>query len=76
MFHARGRDLSALVRVLCRARRGVPSEVDDVLLLDLDIRHERGELLFTFELSWDQGETFHACEIAVDFAICGPVGWN
>ena len=46
----------------------------DVLLLDLDVRHERGDLFFTFELSFDQGETFHACELAVDFAIGSPVG--
>jgi len=66
VFHAPGGDLPAMVRMLCRARRGVPREVDEVMLLGLDVHHERGEILFTFDLSWDEGETFQPCEIAVD----------
>lgn len=76
VFRAPGGDLSALVRVLCRERRGVPAEIDDVLLLGLDVDHEHGEMFFTFELSWDKGETFTACKIAVEFSILNPVAWN
>ena len=64
-FYAPGGDLSKLAKALCKARRTKwPDE--DVWLLNLDVRIEDGEITFTFDLSWDEGETFQACKIAVD----------
>jgi len=69
VFHAPGGDLPAMVRRLCELRRKVSREVDEVMLLGLEAQHENGTLFFTFELSWDEGETFHACRIEVDFPL-------
>ena len=64
-FYAPGGDLSKLAKALCKARRTKwPDE--DVWLLNLDVRIEDGEITFTFDLSWDEGESFQACKIAVD----------
>jgi len=76
VFHAPGGDLSALARRLCEVRRKVPAEVDDVMLLDLDVHHEDGELVFTFRLSWDDGETFQPCQITVEQGPVAPVDAN
>lgn len=76
VFSAPGGDLPDLVRTLCRARRAVPPESDDVLLLGLDVHDERGEIHFTFDLSWDEGDTFQACKIAVDFPVGDPAQLN
>ena len=65
-FHAPVGDLSALARRLCEARREVPAEIDDVLLLDLDVHHHNDKVSFTFRLSWDAGKTFQPCKIIVD----------
>jgi len=75
-FRAPGGDLSALVRALCRARREVPPEVGDVLLLNLDVHPEGFELVFTFDLSWDLGETFQACRIVAAIPIMDPADMN
>lgn len=76
VFHAPGGDLPAMVRKLCRARRKVPREVDEVMLLGLDVHHERGEMLFTFDLSWDEGESFQPCRIVVDHSPQGDGSQN
>lgn len=67
--------LSGLVETLCRARR-VRWGKEEFILLNLDSRHEEGEFLFTFDLSFDDGESLHACEIAVDFILAGPSDTN
>jgi hypothetical protein len=76
VFHAPGGDLSGLARRLCEARREVPAEVDDVMLLDLDVHHRNGEIVFTFRLSWDMGQTLQPCEITVDAAHAPPANAN
>ncbi len=76
VFHAPGGDLSALARRLCEVRRKVPAEVDDVMLLDLDVHHRNGEIVFTFQLSWDLGQTLQPCEITVDMSHAHPASAN
>ena len=64
-FYAPGGDLSKLARALCDARRARwPDE--EVWLVNLDVHVEDGEITFTFDLSWDEGETLQACKIAVE----------
>ena len=70
-FYASGGDLSELARTLCDARRTQwPDE--DVWLLNLDVHIEDGEITFTFQLSWDEGETCQRCKIAVDEGFGTP----
>jgi hypothetical protein len=64
-FYSQGGDLSRLARALCEARRTRwPDE--DVWLINLDVHIEDDEITFTFDLSWDEGETLQPCKIAVE----------
>ena len=67
--------LGRLVRTLMRARR-VRWNTERFLVFELDVRHEEGEVLFSFRLTWDEGESFHPCEIAVDWNIACPAALN
>ena len=74
--HARGIDpltvgsfsepaFAELVRTLAQARQRWAEETFQVH--GLDIQHRGGELLVVFDLTWNEGESFQPCEIAVDF---------
>ena len=76
VFHAPGGDLPAMVRALCNERRNVPRDIDPVMVLGLDVHHELGEVFFTFELSWDEGETFQSCRIVLDDSPFGDGSLN
>jgi len=65
-------EFAELMRTLARARKRWARET--FLVLGLDIHHRGGEVLITFDLTWDEGETFQPCEIAVDFCLVGPAG--
>lgn len=67
--------LTRLIERLASARQTRWGE-QPFLVLGLDVRHEDGEIFFTFDLTWDDGESFHACEIAVDFEVAGPTALN
>lgn len=56
-----------LTRTLVRARERWAQET--FLVFGLDINHRGGEMLVTFDLTWDDGESFQPCEIAVDFCV-------
>ena len=70
---------SDLVATLCRARR-LRWAQEEFLLLNLDSRldprPDGEDLLFTFDLSFDDGKRLHACEIAVDLTVAGPTDVN
>lgn len=76
IFYAPGGGLTALAHRLGRARRKVPREIDDVMLFDLDVFHEGGEICFTFTLSWDEGESLQPCRIVVDESVQGDGSQN
>lgn len=63
-------ELAALTRTLVEARKRWGGET--FLVLGLDISHRGGEVLVTFDLTWDEGENFQPCEIAVDFCLMDP----
>ena len=67
--------LKPLVQRLMRARR-IRWRAEKFLVVDLDFNHTQGDLVFTFRLTWDEGETFVPCEIAVDLNIAGPTDLN
>ena len=46
------------------------------LIVGLDVRRSGDEALFTFDLTWDDGETMHPCEIAWDPAGVAPSSQN
>ena len=75
VFQSPGGDLSFLVKALCHARRTRWPDAE-VLLLGLDVHREHDEIVFTFDLSWDEGETFQACEIVVDHGHGSPTQRN
>ena len=57
--------MTALIERLTHMRRTKwPDE--KFVVLGLDVRHRHGDLLFRFDLTWDEGETFQPCEIAWD----------
>ena len=61
----------ALAELIARLARVRSTRWKDevFLVLALDVRHEDGEVFFTFDLTWDEGDTFHPCEIALDHSI-------
>jgi hypothetical protein len=52
----------ALVERLVRARRTRWGD-EEFLVLGLDAHREGDRLFFTFDLTWDEGETCQACKI-------------
>jgi len=67
--------LAGLIERLMRVRKKRWPKVD-FLVFALDMRHEGEEILFTFELTFDEGESFHPCEIAWDMPLAGPADRN
>jgi len=67
--------LKPLVRRLMRARR-VRWRKERFLVSGLDVRVEGAELIFSFKLTWDEGATFHPCEITVGMNCAGPADLN
>jgi hypothetical protein len=57
--------LATLADRLARARRERWGE-ETFLVLGLDLHYENHDFIFTFDVTWDAGETFRACEMAVD----------
>ncbi len=55
-------DMRKLIRKLRRARTSTYRKLDS-FVLDLDIRLDVADWIFTFNLSWDEFDTLQPCEI-------------
>jgi len=58
-------ELAALIERLAEARASRWHRTR-VRMFGLDVHVVAGELVFDFDLTWDEGESFHPCEITVD----------
>ena len=60
-------ELERLMQILARSRttRWAADEFE-FEVEDLEVHTEDGEMVFTFRLTWDEGESFWPCEIVVD----------
>lgn len=66
-------ELIALFERLGQVRRLRWGE-ERFLVFGLDVRYEDDDILFTFDLTWDDGRTFQPCEIAWDIPVAEPDG--
>ncbi len=62
------RVLDGMMRRLMRERT-TRYKHQSCIVLELDVNSAIGELVFTFALTWDEGESFQPCEIAVDWPV-------
>lgn len=67
--------LTRLIDRLSRARATRWGE-ERFLVFGLDVDSDDVDITFTFDLTWDEGHSFHPCEIAVDFPLAGPSTLN